>query len=533
MPDVVIIGAGPNGLIAAAYLARAGLAPLVLERRPVVGGRLVTEEIHPGFRCPTVLHTAGPLHPDVVSDLKLEAHGFRAIEPEVRLLTLLATGQALKLYGSATRSAVELQRFSPHDAGRFSAFSAAIARVSGIFRSLLRDTPPSLDDPAGQDLALALRAAGRYIALGRRDRVRLLQWLTLPVADLVTDWFDHEGLRATIAARALFGTFLGPRSAGTTLTLLLQAASAGHPLGSATFCRGGPGALTTALAAAATSAGAEIRTGQRVAAILVRHDAVAGVVLENGDEISARLVVSAVDPKQTFLEMVAPQAVDPVLRSAVRQYRARGAVAKVNLALSALPRFGALEAGEDGAAALAGRIHIGSDVDQLEHAFDAAKYGGFSEQPFLEVTLPSLADPSLAPAGAHVMSIYAQFAPHALRGSTWDAQRDRLGDIVIRTLSEHAPGIEDLVVARQVLTPADLESTHGLTDGHLFHGEPALDQLFALRPLAALSRYRSPIRGLYLCGEGTHPGFGVTGCSGANASREILKDRVGTPWRER
>jgi phytoene dehydrogenase-like protein len=344
----------------------------------------------------------------------------------------------------------------------------------------------------------------------------------MAVADLTAEWFDSELPRATIAARGIHASFAGPWSAGTSAGLLLQAALDGHAVAPAAFPRGGAGALTTALAAAARALGAEVRTGARVAQIAVKDGTATGVVLDGGEEVAARAVVSNADPRRTFLRLLDAASLGPDFAGKMRHYRCQGAAAKVNLALARLPRFRAVPDG--GTSALAGRVHIGPDIDYLEKAFDAAKYGDISPRPYLELTIPSLLDPSLAPAGAHVMSIHVQFTPYALRGEAWSGRRAELVRIVVDTLAEHAPDLPGLIVGQQVLTPVDLETEYGLSGGHLLHGEPALDQLFSFRPLIGWAQYRSPIAGLYLCGSGTHPGGAISGACGANASREILKD---------
>ncbi len=344
----------------------------------------------------------------------------------------------------------------------------------------------------------------------------------MAVADLVAEWFDNELLRATIAAQGIFGTFLGPWSAGSGATFLLRAAADGNPAGGATYVLGGTGALTTAMAIAAQAAGVEIRTSTEVAQIKVKDGKAVGVVLTNGDEIDARAVISNADPKRTLLGLVDPQNLAPSFLQRLQHYRMNGTVAKVNLALNGLPSF----KGVDGntTSLLGGRIQVSPEIDYLERAFDASKYGEFSQHPYLEATIPTLQDPSLAPAGKHVVSIYMQYAPYKLRDADWDSQRDALGDVVIKTLAEYALDLPAMIEAREVITPKDLEQTYGLTGGHIFHGELALDQLFTMRPLLDWAQYRTPIGGLYLCGSGTHPGNGLTGGSGANAAREIAKD---------
>jgi phytoene dehydrogenase-like protein len=340
------------------------------------------------------------------------------------------------------------------------------------------------------------------------------------VADLVAEFFETELLRATIAARGIFGTFLGPWSAGSSLVLLIRGAADAHPAGSAWFAQGGMGAVTQAMASAAKQAGAEIRSGAEVIEIRVKDGVATGVILSNGEEINGRAVISNADPKRTLLKLVDPMHLTPDFVLKLQHYRMPGTVAKVNLALSGLPKFTGLNGDES---TLRGRIHIGPEIDYLERAFDAAKYGNFSPHPYLEVAIPSVTDSSLAPAGKHVMSIYVQYAPFKLKNSDWESQRVAFGDTVVKTLAQYAPNLPELIESHQIITPQDLEDVYGLTCGHIFHGELALDQFFTMRPLLDWARYKTPIQNLYLCGSGTHPGAGLTGGSGANAAREILK----------
>jgi len=340
---------------------------------------------------------------------------------------------------------------------------------------------------------------------------------------LVAEFFETELLRATIAARGIFGTFLGPWSAGSSLVLLIRAAGDTHPAGSSTFALGGMGAMTQAMASSAQKAGAEIRTDAEVIEVRVKDGSAISVILSTGEEIFADAIVSNADPKRTLLKLMDPIHLSPDFVMKLQHYRMPGTVAKVNLALAGLPKFTALNGGND-SDALTGRIHIGPEIDYLERAFDESKYGNFSRQPYLEITFPSLTDPSLAPAGKHVMSIYVQYAPYKLKGGDWESQRVALGDAVVKTLTQYAPNLPELILRHQIITPQDLEDTYGLTGGHIFHGELALDQFFTMRPLLDWARYRTPIGNLYLCGSGTHPGAGLTGGSGANAAREILKD---------
>jgi phytoene dehydrogenase-like protein len=524
--DVVVVGGGPNGLTAAAYLAKRGLRVTLLEARPVVGGVAVTEEFAPGFRVSGLLHAAGPFVSSIASDLDLSRHGLSWIGTETSVFAPAPDGRAIALSRDAARTSRELERISPHDARGYLQFHESLGRIGRVLEPLVRMTPPSIDDPSFSEMWELLGVGRKFRALPRRDAFRMLRWGPMAVADLVSEFFETELLRAVVAARGIYGAFAGPWSAGTSFGVILQAALEPNAAGSATFVRGGMGSLTQALAAAARGFGAEVRTNAAVSRISIREGRASGVVLSTGEEVEARAVVSGADPKRTLLSLVDPGELDPDFVWRMKNYRAHGALAKVHLALSSLPEFpSAREAG--GPNVLAGRIHVGPEIDYLERAYDAAKYGDFSPHPYCDVTIPTLTDPSLAPPGKHVMSIVAQFAPYRLKSGDWNGRREALGDAVVQTIAEYAPGLPGLVEKRQVRTPADLEETFGLTGGHVFHGEHALDQLFTMRPVLDWAQYRTPIPGLYLCGAGTHPGGGVTGAPGANASREVARDLRG------
>ncbi len=519
--DVVIIGGGHNGLVTAFYLAKAGFKPLVLERAAQVGGAAITNEFHPGFRCSTLSHSAGPLRPDIVRDMDLEKHDLRLITPDVCVTAFSPDGRALSLYQDVAKSAAEIAAFSEKDAAKYPEFEKSLGKISKVIAEALATTPPDIDHPSSGDLWSMLKTGRAVRNLGKRDMFRLLRWGPMAVADLVSEYFETELLRAVIASRGIFGTFLGPWSAGSALMLLIRAAGDPHPAGSGFFAAGGMGAVTQAMAAAATAAGAEIRTGAEVIEIRVHDGAAAGVLLSTGEQIHARSVISNADPKHTLLKLTDSTHLSPDFVQKLQHYRGNGTVAKVNLALSGLPKFTALKDGD--VTALKGRIHIGPEIDYLERAFDESKYGNFSRQPYLEATIPSLTDSTLAPDGQHVMSIYMQYAPYKLKGD-WDAQRNALGQTVVQTLAKYAPNLPELILRHQIITPKDLEDVYGMTGGQIFHGDLALDQFFTMRPLLDWARYRTPIKNLYLCGSGTHPGVGLTGGSGANAAREILKD---------
>jgi phytoene dehydrogenase-like protein len=403
-----------------------------------------------------------------------------------------------------------------------------MTRISSVIASLFSTTPPSIDSPTASDAWSLLRTGRKFRALGKKDGYRLLRWAPMPVADLMHEWFETDLLAASIAGAGVSGTMLGPWSAGSALVLLLREAHRRFAVGAQ--ARGGPGAIAAAMAEAAREAGVTIRTGAAVERILVRNERVTGVALASGEEISARVVVSAADPKTTFLRLIDPVDLAPDFITKIRNYRSHGTIAKVNLALSALPAFvgaspeqGSPE-GLPHSQLLSGRIHVGPDIDYLERAFDHAKYGEFSSEPWLDISIPSILDPQLAPSGAHVMSMYVHVAPHTLRGMSWEEGREPLQKAVMRTLDRFAPGIDRLIVAGDLVTPEQLEREYGFAGGHVFHGELALDQLLTMRPILGAAQYRGPIAGLYLCSGGTHPGGFFTGASGRNAAREISKD---------
>jgi phytoene dehydrogenase-like protein len=486
--DVVIVGGGHNGLVAACYLAKGGLKTLVLERREVVGGGAELD------------HALGPFSPQIIKDLSLR---IELIEPKVRVLALSDDGRSLCIYNNDVDATVkEIEKFSAHDAKSYPEFVETFSRIGRVLAPLVSMTPPSIDQPAAADLWHLGKVGLAFRGLGKKDEYRLLRWGPMAVADLVSEWFETELLRATVAARGIHGAFAGPWSAGTSLGLLWQAALDGSAIGSSVSVKGG---LAEALAGAAKSVGAEIRTSAEVTRIEG-----AKVILRNGEEIEARAVVSNADPRTTFLKLVDPIDLDPNFLLKIRNYRAPGVVAKVNLELSGLPEFRGVDSEEK----LSGRIHIGPEIDYLERAFDASKYGEFSREPYLDVAIPS----------PNVMSIHVQFAPYKLKEGDWNTRREAFADVVIDRISHYAPNLKDLIVSRQVITPLDLENTYGLSGGHIHHGEQTLDQFFTFRPLIGWAQYRTPLNRLYLCGAGTHPGGGLTGIPGANAAREIARD---------
>jgi phytoene dehydrogenase-like protein len=523
-PDAIVIGGGVNGLVCATLLAKAGVKTLVLERTDRVGGCARTTELAPGFRCPTLAHAAA-IDPSIVRSLGLERHGLAIVRPDAAACAPTKDGRALVLWRDSARASGEIRAWSAEDASRYPAFLASFANISTVMRALIASPPPSIDDPSAGDVIELLKSGRRFRRLGKADAYRLLRWLPMAVADFASEWFESEPLRATIAAGGILGSFLGPWSAGSTALLLLLGAGEGHPIASGWFARGGVGGIAEALEAAARQAGVEIRAGAEVARIDTANGAATGVTLASGEQVAARAVISGVDPKRTLLGFVDPVELEPDFIRHVQNIRTRGTLAKINYAVAALPRFAGLTrlAADQQSAALSGRVRLAANIDAVERAFDAAKYGGFADEPWIELTVPSIADANLAPAGQHVVSAYVQYAPYHLRATTWDGERERLAAAATRTIEQYAPGFSASVVAREVITPLDLERSYGLTGGHIFHGELALDQLFVTRPLLGWSRNATPIRSLFLCGSGTHPGTGLDGRSGMLAASEITR----------
>ncbi len=519
--DAIVIGAGHNGLVNAAYLARAGLRVVVLERRHVIGGSTVTEEIHPGFKYSVASYVVSLLRPEIIRDLDLARHGLQIL-PLESTLTPLPNGDYLARWSDPDKTRRELYRHSPRDAEAYLDFGKLMYQLAWAVKPILGMAPPDPLSVRPRDLR-ALAGLGRHIRrLEREQFFALFKLLTMSSADFLDEWFECEALKATMSASGIIGTFLGPRSPGTAYILLH------HYMGEIDgvfrawgFAKGGNGAVAGSIASAARSFGAEIRTEAAVERVLTKNGRAFGVVLESGDEIRARTVISGVDPKRTFLGLVDRAELPGELVDAVRRYRIRGSSGKVNLALGELPEFTCLPGPGPH---LRGAISISPSVDYLERAYDDAKYGSFSRRPFLDIVLPSVIDPEMAPPGQHVMSIFVQYAPFELDGGWDDAKREAFGDAVIDTLAEYAPNIRDAILHRQVLTPWDLQEEFGLTEGNIFHGEMSLQQLFFFRPSPAWADYRTPLRGFYQCGSGTHPGGGVCGAPGRLAALEILRD---------
>jgi phytoene dehydrogenase-like protein len=525
--DAIVVGGGHNGLVTAAYLARAGKRTLVLERRNRVGGAAETSELG-GVRVPRLSDTVGRIRPSVVKDLDLRSHGLRLVAPDVRVFAPQPDARAVTLWADQGRTVAGLRAWSAADADAWPDFDRLVRSLGRCLAELAAETPPDIKAPGLGDALTGLKLGRTFRGLGRHDSQTILRVLPMAVADFVAEAFTGDALRAAVAWRGVRHSFLGPWSAGSTAILLGDSAgNDGGAAGQTVFAIGGPGALSEALAAAARAAGAEIRCRAEVAAITSREDRVTGVALAGGEEIAAPIVVSGVDPKRTLVDLADPVTVGPTMRWRAGNYRTPGVVAKVNLVVDRLPRFTAADGDDE--QLLRGRILAAPGIDAIERAFDAAKYGRTSDTPVLEATIPSLVDPSLvdgAATGTHVVSITAQYAPRALRDGSWDdrGRADAFADSVVAVLEGLAPGLTASVVAREVISPLDLERDYGLSGGHPLHGEQSLDQFFLWRPFLGSARYRLPIEGLYLCGSGAHPGGGITGQPGQNAAREILAD---------
>jgi phytoene dehydrogenase-like protein len=505
MIDVIVIGGGINGLVAAAALARQKLGVLVLDQRDVVGGGALLS------------HSLGPLSADVVRALRLDRAKLEFITPDP-VLTTLGDSATVTFHRDHVLTAGSINRVSAKDAAAWQPFVQTMQRLGAVMASVNRNAPPSIEAPSTVELWQLLGLGRRARALGRLDLTRLARYAPIAVADLVGEWFEHDLIQGALAARAVLGHLAGPWSAGTGAMLLQRIAEDPMPVGGGVTVRGGPGALAQALVAMAEGAGARVRTQARVSRVLTHGGVTTGVVLDTGEEIGAHAVVAAVDPRHLCLNLLDPGDLPPTFLQRMRQVRGRGVTAKLNLSLSATPVFTSLH-GDD--VPLRGRMLIAPSVDYIERAFDAAKYGGCSPRPWLEVALPSMNDPTLAPQGQHVLSAYVHYAPRTLRDSDWASQRDTLYRTVMDTLARHAPNLESLVLDRELITPEDLEKEWGFAGGHIFHGEQALDQWWVSRPILGTSQYRTPVEHLYLASAGTHPGGGLTGQSGLNAARVI------------
>jgi phytoene dehydrogenase-like protein len=520
--DAIIIGGGHNGLIAAAYLARANKKVLVLERRELVGGCAVTEEVWPGYRVSTGAYLSSLLQERIVRELELERFGYKVDAKDPAFFSAFPDGSHFFMWQDRTRTLQEIAKFSQRDADVYAAYEDHLERLSQVVDGLLLTTPPQFPPRGILDFLDYLKIAGRLRGLGPKDMVALVKIFTQSAAEFLDEWFESEQVKVTLATDGVIGANGGPRSPGTAYILLhhCMGGVAGHR-GLWGFVRGGMGAVSEAIAASARAKGAEIRTSSPVRKVLVRGGRAYAVALESGEEIEAGAIASNLDPKVTFLRLVEEGDLDPEFVAAIRKFRIEGTSAKINLALSGLPEFTAFP-GAPGPHHKA-TMHICPSIEYVERAWDDAKYGRPSERPLLELTIPTMYDPSLAPPGRHIMGIFLQYAPYTLREGTWDELREPFGDRVMRLIEEYVPNMSSIVEHRQVLTPLDLERRFGITGGNIFHGEMSLDQMFVMRPVAGWARYRTPVQGLFLCGSGAHPGGGVMGAPGYNCAREMLK----------
>jgi phytoene dehydrogenase-like protein len=518
--DAIVIGAGHNGLTAAAYLARAGRTVLVLERRHLVGGAAVTEEVFPGFQYSVCSYVVSLLRPEIIRDLNLARHGLEIL-PLDGTFTPMPNGDSLWRVNDHARTFREIARHSRLDAEVYDEYGRAMVEMGRFAKTILAMTPPDPFPLRLRDLRALGGLAKRFRGLPDADRHNQLQLMTMSAVDFLDQWFETDVLKATMSASGIIGTFLGVRSPGTAYVLLH------HYMGeidgafrSWGLPRGGTGQVSNAIAAAARAAGAEIRVNAPVSRIRTRGGEATGVVLENGDELRARVVLSSVDPRLTFMRMIGEDHLPTEFVEDIRRYKFRGSSAKVNMALDGLPDF---TCRPGPGAHLRGAISISPSVDYMERAYDEAKYGRYSRRPYIDIVIPSLTDPSVAPPGKHVMSCFVQYAPYHLKGD-WDAEREALGDTVVDTIAQFAPNLKDLILHRQVLTPLDMEREFGLSEGNIFQGELTLEQLFFLRPAPGWADYRTPIRRLYLCGSATHPGGGIMAAPGRNAAQRVLAD---------
>jgi len=523
--DAIIIGGGHNGLTTAAYLARAGKKVLVLERRHVLGGAAVTEEVFPGFKFSVCSYVVSLLRPEIIRDLDLPRHGLEIL-PLDGTFTPMPSGDYLWRVNDHGKTHREIARHSKLDAEAYDEFGKAMQAMCRFVKPILSMVPP---DPATlnpKELMKLLFIGRRFQGMTSEDKYNQVQLMTMSAIDFLDQWFETDVLKATMSASGIIGTFLGVRSPGTAYVLLH------HYMGeidgafrSWGFARGGTGAISYAIADAAREAGAEIRTQAPIAKIMVKNGKATGVVLANGDEIYANIISSSVDPRLTFTKFIQEGTLPSEFLEAVNRYKFRGSSGKVNLALDALPSFKCMPGPGPH---LRGAISISPSVEYMERAYDDAKYGNFSRRPYIDMVIPTLTDPSIAPPGKHIMSCFVQYAPYKLRpGLNWDDQKEAFGDNVINTIAEYAPNIKDIILHRQVVTPLDLERDFGLSEGNIFQGELSLEQLFFLRPVPGWAQFRTPIKNLYMCGSATHPGGGIMGGPGRLAALEILKDFKG------
>ena len=526
MYDAIIVGAGHNGLVTAGYLARAGWSVHVLERRAIAGGACVTEAVFPGYKVSTAAYLVSLMQERVVRDLELRRFGYDVLPKDPAYFAPYLDGRHLFMYADQRRTCEELARFSRRDAERYPAYEQFIERMAQFVEPMLLEAPPNLPPTRPADFAALAKLGWRLTRYSPRQLAELVRIFTGSAREILDDWFESDELKLALATDGVIGTNGGPNSPGTAYVLLHHVmGGVGGVRGLWGFLKGGMGALTDALRASAEAYGATVETEAEVARIDVRNGRAVGVTLADGREYRARVVVSNADPKRTFLNLVDRRELPEQFVDQVQAYRCEGSSFKINLGLGELPNYLACPGTQLGPQHR-GTTHLCTSMDALEHAWDEAKFGSPSKEPLLEITIPTAYDPSLAPAGKHVMSIFAQYAPYRLADGAWDdARKAEFVERVIAEIEQYAPNIRGTIEHVHALSPLDLESEYGLTGGNIFHGDLRLDQLFALRPVAGWARYATPIDGLYLCGSGTHPGGGVTGAPGHNAARAILQSR--------
>jgi phytoene dehydrogenase-like protein len=519
--DAIVVGGGHNGLVNGAYLAKAGLKTLILERRHLVGGAAITEELYPGFSFTTFSYALSLLRPEIIHELELTKHGFMPLLMPSSFAPT-ADGDYLLMGKDKDENHHQIARHSKHDADAYDAYSHMMEQVVHAIRPLMDLIPPDITSKDPEERA-RMAAIGSYLAdLPSRTLHNLVRLLTGSAADILEDYFESDIMQGWLASSGIIGSNVGPRSQGSGLVLLYHSfGEHDSDYGAWAFHKGGNGGFTQVLARAAESFGAEIRLESSVDRVMTREGRATGVVLEDGTEFQSKTVVSAIDPRRTFMQLVDPQELPSELVEDISRFKFQGTSAKVNFALDANPAFPGLEGRNDH---LRGFINIGPSLDYLEHAFDDAKYGWYSSRPFIDGSIQSNVDPDMAPPGKAVMSNFIQYTPYQLRESDWDSERENLGDVVQARLEEVFPGFGDLVLHREVVTPLDIERTVGLTEGNIFAGEFLAPQMFFFRPAPGWNQYRTPIEGYYQCGSGTHPGGCVMGAPGRLASQQILGD---------
>jgi phytoene dehydrogenase-like protein len=525
--DAVVVGGGHNGLVAACYLARAGRSVCVLERRDAVGGSCVTEELWPGYKVSTTSYVTTLFDPRIVRDFDLERHGYRVVKQEPAFFQPFPDGRSLTLWGDEARDQTEFAKFSARDARRLPEFHAALERLAGLARTIASVRPPRLPSPAWADLPALLALWRALRGLSPADLGRFVEVASTGILDFVEPWFESEAVRAFYCSQGVIGAYGGPRTPGTAALLLHDfLGGVEGARGVWGVVRGGMGAITQALAAAARGLGVRIRTGVEVRRILASQGRARGVVLADGEEVAARVLLSNADPRHTFLALTPPELLPPEFRASIERYRCLGASLKVHLALGELPDFTAAPSPPGGAPGPQhrGLIVLCPSPAYIERAWDQAKHGGFCEEPMVEGCLHSVLDDSAAPPGKHVLSCFVQYGTRHLSSASWAETRPVVAERVIRVLGQYAPNVPRAVEAWHVYTPEDLERDFGLSGGNIYHGAMSPEQLFSFRPAAGHAGYRSPLAGLYLCGSGAHPGGGVWGAPGRNAALEVLRE---------